>query len=240
MGNLFKCQLVFHNKMRCYWLRVCSSPGYAHIAHILGLGHYKKADSGNDEFSRQAIHFYKYGYFEDLFLEQLKDLMERYFMMAVPKFDFMTLYPTRQRNGFNTYMDGLLKKLSALTCMPYRQILTRKKDIKPNHDLKTFEERKNNVADSIELLEDVKGKRVIVVDNTSTTGISLIEVTNQLLAKGASTVVCLCLALSDKEKETDFDLNLSKKWDINEIITTFKSKKVPKGKIEKWKLAQVK
>ncbi len=228
--------------MRCYWLRVASSPGYNSKAQIFALGHYKRADEGEDEFSKQALHFYLYGYFEPFFFEEFKDLIERYFIAAEPKFDYMTLYPTRKQNGFNVHMDGLLKKLSASTGVHYSQILTRNKDIESNHDLKTFEERKKNIVDSIDILEDVKGKRILVVDNTATTGISLIDVTNQLLAKGANTVVCLCLALSDKERETDFDLNLSlgKQWDVNKIITTFKSKKVPKEDRERWKLAQVK
>lgn len=227
-------------KMRCYWLRVASSPGYNSKAHIFAFGHYRKTESGEDEFSKQALHFYKYGNFEPFFFEKFKDLIERYFMNANPKFDYMTLYPTRKQNGFNTYMNDLLRKVSETTGMPYKQILRRNKDIEPNHSLKTFEERKKNVIGSIDVLEDVQGKRLLVVDNTSTTGISLIDVTNQLIAKGATTVVCLCLSLSDKEIEMDFDLNLSlgRQWNVNKIIATFKSKKIQKEAREEWKLAQ--
>ena len=226
--------------MRCYLLRVASSPGYNSKVHIFAFDHYKKTDSGNDEFSKQANHFYLYGYFESFFFEKFKDLIERYFMNAKPRFDYMALYPTGKQNNFNPHMDNLLKKVAAATGMPYKEILRRNKDIEPNHSLKTFEERKTNIIGSIDILEDVQGKRILVVDNTSTTGISLIDVTNQVLAKGATAVVCLCLSLSDREIETDFDLNLSlgKQWDVNKIIATFKSKKVPKEAREKWKLAQ--
>lgn len=221
--------------MSLYIMRVGMSKGfYQEITHIFAIGHYKPKELGEDDFSRKLIYFYKYGNDINFFLEELTELYKLRFEGDSMKFDYFTLYPTRKKDGVNPNMVDLVNKISANVGLPYKQVLRRNKDVKPNHELKTFNERVENVKGSVDVTEDVVGKNILVLDNTATTGISLIDVANLLLSKGAKNVACICLGLSCKEKDTDYnDLNQTLKY--SKISKIFKSPYVPKEKREKWK-----
>lgn len=224
--------------MDIYLLRVGTSKKlYPEIAHIFGIGYYKPKELGEDDFSKKLIYFYKYGNNLNFFLEKLIDLFKLRFEGDSIRFDYITLYPTRKKDEINPNMENLIKKFSPSINVPYKQILRRNKNIKPNHELKTFEDRKDNVKGSLDVLEDIKGKNIIVLDNTTTTGISLIDATNLLLSKGANNVACVCLGLNYKEKDKDYnDLNKTLKY--SKIIKYFRSPFIPKEKREEWKTKQ--
>ena len=214
--------------MNLFHLRVGNSPKY-YPSRILifGLGHYISVETKNDDFSQKLIYFYKYGNNLNLLLDLLKEMYALRFKDDFIKFDYMTLYPTRNKNTLNPYMDELLMKLSKELNLPSKKILQRNKDIKPNHELKTFEERVSNLKESIEVLEDVTGKNIIIFDNVSTTGISLIYAGNILLEKGAKEVVGICLGLSNKEAIHDWS-DLNKTFKYQRIKELCKSPFIPK------------
>ena len=224
--------------MKTYIMRIGTSKAYyPKITHIFGIGHYKPKELGEDEFSKKAIFFYKYGNDLDFFLDQLIDLFRLRFENDSIKFDVITLYPTSKKDGINKNMETLIKRFSESINLPYRQIIRRIKDIRQNHTLKAFEERVANIQGSIEIIEDIKEKNVIILDNACTTGISLIDAANLLLDKGAHHVACICLGLNCKEKDSDYaDLNKTLKY--SKISTIFKTQFVPKEKREQWKIQQ--
>lgn len=233
-GKIFK-PIKYIPVMDMYYVRVGSSKKfYPKPALIFGIGHYVAVKSGEDDYSRNLIYFYKYGNNIGFFAEELKDLYKLRFEGDKIRFDYMTLYPTRKKDGLNQNMQNLINKLSMEINLPYRQILRRNRDILPNHELKTFEERIKNVQNSIDVMENVKDKNIIVIDNTSTTGISLIDAANLLLNKGSKEVACMCLGLSAKEKDKDWsDLNKTLKYSrIKEICM---SPFVPPEAYKKWK-----
>lgn len=218
-----------------YLLRVgMSKKLYPKIAHIFAIGHYKSKALGEDDFSKKLIYFYKYGNDLDYFLEKIVDLYKLRFENDSIKFDYITLYPTRQKGNVNPNMEKLAQELSKKIGIQYKKIIARNRDIKPNHELKTFEERKSNVTDSIDILEDIKEKNILLLDNTTTTGISLIDATNLLVEKGANHVACICLGLSSWGKEGDWD-DLNKTLKYSGIIDICKTPFVSKEKREKWK-----
>ncbi|MBR9677192.1 hypothetical protein GOV04_03555 [Candidatus Woesearchaeota archaeon] len=202
---------------------------------IFALDYYKSLESGEDDFSRKLIYFYKYGNNLDYFLENLLQLFTLRFKDDAIKFDLVTIYPTHKKDSLNLNMISLIESFSKNSGLQYNQIIRRIKTIKSNHECKSFEERKENVKDSIEITGDVKGKNIILVDNTSTTGISLIDATNLLYEKGVNMVVCVCLGLSEKEKEKDWkDINKTLKY--SKILTFCKSPFISEEERKKWKM----
>ncbi len=179
--------------------------------------------------------FYRYGNDKQYFLDMLIKFFKKYIANAKPTFDYITLYPEHEKDKLNGNMVNLLNDFSEATELKYEQILRRNRTINPNHEIGGVEQRRENVAGSIDILEDVKGKNVLIIDNVSITGTSLLAINNDLIKNGAKIVAGICLGLGDIEIETDYDLNPSKKWNIHEIMATFKSKKVSKEKREQWR-----
>lgn len=230
--------ILYTIDMSLYLLRVgISKKLYPRIAHIFAIGHYMPKSLGDDDFSRKLIYFYKYGNDSDFFIEKLVELYKLRFEGDIIKFDCITLYPTRKKGQINEHMESLVQEFSKQVKLPYKQIIRRNKDIKPNHELTTFEERKDNVKGTVDMLEGVQGKNIIVFDNTSTTGISLIDVTNLLIENGAKNVACICLGLGYKGKETDWD-DLNKTLKYSRIRDICRTPFVSEEKREKWKKEQ--
>ena len=223
--------------MEIYHVRVaCSKEFYPKPALIFGVSHYVSIASGEDNCSRDLVYFYKYGNKIGFFIEKLKDLYNLRFKGDKIKFDYMTLYPTRKKDGLNPNMQALAERLSREINLPYKQILRRNRDIMPSHELKTFKERIKNVGNSIDITDNVKDKSIIILDNTNTTGISLIDAANLLLSKGARETACMCLGLSAKEKDKDWsDLNKTLKY--SRIKDICRNPFVPQEVYEKWKKA---
>lgn len=218
-----------------YPVRVGSSnPYYPRKILIFALGHCVPLEGGEDEFSKNQIYFYKYGNKIESFLQQLEELYTLRFYQDTIKFDYLTLYPTRTKDSFNKNMIDLLSQFSEKINIPYKEILRRNRTIKANHTLNTFKDRLNNVRGSIDVREDVKNKRILLFDNTSTTGISLIDAADKLYHDGAKEVVGICLGLSDRQKQNDWnDLNKTLKY--SRIKDICKSAFVSKEKREEWK-----
>ena len=221
--------------MEIFLLRVgISKKLYPKSAYIFGINHYMPIEMGKEEYSKRLLYFYKYGNETEFFLNKLVELFNLRFTGDSIKFDYVTLYPSHKKDQINANMVNLATKFSKVTGLSYKQILRRNRDIKPGHELKTFEERKENLKSSIDILENVAGKNIIVLDNTATTGISLIDMTNLLIEKGAKNVVCICLGLGYKGKDNDWsDLNKTLKY--SKIISVCKGPYVPKEVYEEWK-----
>jgi len=226
--------------MELYLFRVGYSKEYLPIiAHIFGLGYYIPIkEETDDEYSKKIIYFYKYGNDTDFFIDKIKDLYQLRFAGDEIKFDILTIYPTHKKGILNPNIDKLIEEVSKRIDIPYNRMLIRNRDIKPNHELKTVEERIKNVRDSIDLKEDILGKNIMIFDNVSISGISLIDVTNFLYENGAEHVVCICLGLSNRNKKTDWnDLNYTLKY--SKIKKICKTPYVDKEEREKWKMTQL-
>lgn len=204
------------------------------ICYIYGLDYYKTYEEEEDEFSKKMNHFYKYGKNQQFFLEKLCDLYNLRFKNDSIKFDYLSLYPTHKKDCVNPNMRKLSLKLCNNIGIEFRQIIRRTKTIKQMHTLRSYEERMKNVKGSIELIENVKDKNILLFDNATITGISLMLANEYLLKHGVRHVACLCLGLGYKEKEQDWkDLNIKMKH--SDVVEKIKSPYVPKDKYEKYK-----
>ncbi|MEN3045542.1 MAG: ComF family protein [Candidatus Hydrothermales bacterium] len=120
----------------------------------------------------------------------------------VPEFDIITfvpLHPSRERErGFNQN-EIILDKLSKQIKTKYKKdILIRIKPTKSQAKIEVLEKRRKNVENAFRVLlsEEIKDKRILILDDVFTTGSTIEECAKVLKQKGASKVYALCIATS--------------------------------------------
>lgn len=187
---------------------------YENPCHVFALDEYKK-DRGEDEFSRKQVWFCVYGddEIEEEFHSGLKSLLKSKFVEDDIEWDLMTLYPTHVEGEVNPHMQALLKSLSSELGIEYRQILERNETIEENHELDSTKAKVVNLEGTIDT-HNFDEKNIILVDNISLTGTSLLHGTDQLINNGAERVFGVCLGLGESfpdrknitgdEKASDF------------------------------------
>jgi phosphoribosylpyrophosphate synthetase len=168
---------------------------YQNPCPVLALGEYKK-DKGEDEFSRKQVWFYVYGEegIEKEFRSNLKSLLESRFVEDQLDWNLMTLYPTHVKGKVNPHMQTLIRSLSSDTGIEYEQVLERTKNIEENHEIDSAKAKIVNLEGSIRV-KDFEGENVILVDNISLTGTSMLHGANQLLQNGAKRVFGVCIGM---------------------------------------------
>ena len=215
-------------------MRVCRSTEYPGIVtHAFAISHYVDVTDGNDNFSKKMMYFYKFGNDAEFFLSQFLDIYKTYFEKDKLKFDIISLVPTHEKSGINKNMQSLAEKLSLSISVPYEQILVRNRAIKKSHEISTFPERHENIMGSMDVIENVSGKNIILMDNVVITGTTLLEAARVLKGNGAKTVVCMSLGLGIKGKKTDYYLDGTMR--VSELMTKFASPKISRAEREAYK-----
>lgn len=94
------------------------------------------------------------------------------------------------RRGFD-HMELVARELQRFVDLPLFDVLSRTSG-KDQRKLGK-EERAQNLRDSVEVIDDVAGMSLLLVDDVVTTGASMREATRALLARGARAVTCCAL-----------------------------------------------
>jgi len=130
------------------------------------------------------------GLVADLFAPFMKKVIEgERFDLVIP----VPLSKSRRRErGFN--QAELLVQAMGLHSA---QIVTRVRKTAPQVDM-TDAQRRENQRDSFELTSDVKGKRILIVDDIVTSGATTNEIARILKKAGASHVSALAIACTNK------------------------------------------
>lgn len=117
------------------------------------------------------------------------------------EFDVLTWAPVswwrRYRRGYDQarlLAEGLAVELD----MPCQSLLRKKRHTKPQSSLKSESERRANVlgAYAVPCPEQVRGKRILLVDDVMTSGSTLSECARMLLTAGAKQLTCVTLAMT--------------------------------------------
>jgi len=82
------------------------------------------------------------------------------------------------------------------------------RDYAPQKEAGSYDNRKRNVEGAFEVVGDVSGKTIVVVDDVTTSGATLYEITRILLEAGCKKVYPVALALTVTEKVTNGDFKL--------------------------------
>ncbi len=189
-----------------YIYRIANSIYYDEPAHIFGMDYYDPDSKGEDDFTRKTVWFYVYGDedIEEEFKDRLKDLFKTRFVNDRVDWDLATLYPTHSKGEVNPHLQRLVENVSEELAIDYDQVIVRNQKIEESHELDTPKQKVVNLEGSIDIDGEVEDKNIIVVDNISLSGTSLLHATNRLLDEGAERVACVVLGLSDTMKENDW------------------------------------
>jgi competence protein ComFC len=107
----------------------------------------------------------------------------------------------RKKRGYNQ-SQLLAKELSALLEIPAENLLEKVKDTTPQHQL-SGKERRNHTRSLYRGISDVKGKRVLLIDDVVTTGATLCACSGELFRKGAAEVTAICCADARQKGRTE-------------------------------------
>lgn len=185
--------------------RNLSSKYYDDDLELLALDYYKPDSQGEDEFSRRQVWFYVYGdeeIYED-FLDELEDLMDSVIERSETSWDLLTLIPANVEEQINPNMEKIAETLGKTHDIEYTPLIEREETVDEEDIMRTFRHRFVNIEDSINLTRDVEGKNIILMDNVSITGASMLQAANILLENGAANVIGICLGVSDEHGEND-------------------------------------
>lgn len=116
-------------------------------------------------------------------------------------FDLMTYVPiSRLRRRKRGYDQTLLLAQAAGTCLDLTPVCTLRKRnlVKPQSRTLNLEERRYNIRGAFRVIapEEVRGKRVLLIDDVLTTGATVSEASRVLLEAGAKTVHVAALAVT--------------------------------------------
>ena len=116
-------------------------------------------------------------------------------------FDLMTYVPiSRIRRRKRGYEQTLLLAQAAGACLDLTPVCTLRKRnlVKPQSRTLNLEERRHNIRGAFHVIapEDIRGKRVLLIDDVLTTGATVSEASRVLLEAGAKTVHVAALAVT--------------------------------------------
>ena len=120
-------------------------------------------------------------------------------------FDILTWVPVSRRRRFRRGYDQcelLARALGRELGMPHRRVLRKHRHTPPQSGLHSLEERRANVLGAFRVCKnvDLRGKRVLLVDDICTTGATLNECARVLLTAGAKEVHGAAVAASSQKK----------------------------------------
>lgn len=153
---------------------------------------YEKVQKGIHLFKYDGVRSFGEGFGQlmaEYLLEYHEELLaETDLLLSVP------LHPKKEkRRGFNQ-TNLLCQEISKETGLLFSaDALTRKRDTVPQSTL-TPEERKENLKDVFAVAAEVRGKRILLVDDIFTTGTTCNECAKVLYRAGAKEVKVFCLA----------------------------------------------
>lgn len=122
--------------------------------------------------------------------------------------DLITYIPMgrgrRFQKGFD-HAEELAKALAKLTALPCEALLERYQKAPPQHSMKKRIMRSGNLLGVYEpardRLPEIEGKRILLVDDITTTGATFNEAAKTLMIFGAENVNCACALINPKPKQ---------------------------------------
>ncbi len=144
----------------------------------------------------ETYKFKRYTRLSEFFAPFVMEHIEKF----IPEFDVIIpvpLHPSRKRErGFNQ-IELILDKVCERMEINYRKdILIRIKPTKSQAKIKDDKKRKDNVKNAFIVIkkDDIKNRKVLIVDDVFTTGSTLEECAKAVKEKGALEVYALCIA----------------------------------------------
>ena len=172
---------------------------YKYPAHIFALDYYDPGSHGEDEFSRKEAWFYYIGddELEKEFSDRVEKLLDDLFVNNSIDWNYFTLAPSNEMDSLNKNMLKICKTISDKGGIEYRQVLRRSMSVDESGEMSSTRQKVINQEGSIEIIQDVEGDNIIILDNVSVSGVYLAYCTKMLLEAGAKTVCCVVLGVTN-------------------------------------------
>lgn len=164
------------------------------------------AASYQDKLISRLVHLYKYRFISDLHKPLGELLLKSILGCDFPLPDAIIPVPLHKRRlryrGFNQselLVDYLSEKMTPGFLIPtLGGALERKRYTHPQMEIKDSARRKKNISDAFRIpknrLKCIKGKRILLVDDISTTGATIFECAKTLKKSGAGEVFAVVIA----------------------------------------------
>jgi predicted amidophosphoribosyltransferase len=147
-----------------------------------------------DYYSKQIVD----GKHQDLsayFLDGIKSVFEK-----LPfKPNLIVVAPSSKKGNFSPTLDSLAKRLQKDYGIPYANVVERIREGKKLTTCAHLDERYREVKDAFKVNLNMKGLKVIILDDTKTTGLTTLECSKALRAAGAIDVLAVCLGINKHE-----------------------------------------
>ncbi len=155
---------------------------------------YFSMEQKRGEYSKHIV-LSKKSDFSDYFFEALKDVFKK--LPIRP--DTIVIIPSSKMGRFSPTVDELGRKLSNFFGITYRKIIKRIKEGKKLTSCSSCDERYTEIAGSFKVLDKLYGQNVVLLDDTRTTGMTILECAQELKKAGASEVVAVCLGINKNQ-----------------------------------------
>lgn len=134
----------------------------------------------------------------DFFLPQLCDLINRRFLQDIHEYDYITVFPGHEKDKLSPKLKTLAEKSVVDTNILYTPLLRRTETVERQRG-KSREERleqARNPSATLEYRSLLDGEQVLLLDDISTSGSSLLAGAYKLRQAGAGRVIGLTLGLT--------------------------------------------
>lgn len=165
----------------------------------------------NQPLIMKAIHLFKYRFVQDLHIPLGTLLTKTIAKAEIPIPDLIIpvpLHPRRIRwRGFN--QSELLAKIVSDNLLPLHEIpieksvLFRQRNTKPQMELKKRNQRQQNISNAFKIKHSklIKDKKILLIDDVSTTGSTIFECAKILKSNGADEVFAVVVAKQEISRQ---------------------------------------
>jgi predicted amidophosphoribosyltransferase len=152
---------------------------------------YYPLSTRKDEYSKQIV-FGKKTDLSNYFFEEVKTVLAK-----LPfKPDLLIIVPSSKMLKFSPTILGLGKKLSKEVNIPFKRSIKRIRERTKLTDCANQEERYASVNGSLKVIKKLKGEKIVLLDDTRVSGVTLLECAKILKKAGASDVAAICLGIN--------------------------------------------
>ncbi len=149
-----------------------------------------------DEYSKNIV-FGKKTDLSHLFIQE----MEEIFGQLPFKPDLVIVVPSSKINKFSPTMVNLGRRLSRTFKIKFSRRIKRIEERTKLTDCSTQEERYNSITGCFKVIKKLNYEKVILLDDTRVSGVTLLECAKILKKAGASDIVAVCLGINAWEKK---------------------------------------
>jgi len=157
--------------------------------------YYSKSQK-KDEYSKQIV-FGKFQDLSDYFFEPVKNVFAK--LPFIP--DLIVVAPSSKIGAFSPTLNSLASRLSKVYGVPHVNVIERIREGKKLTNCPHLEERHKEIDGAFKVIVSMKGLKVVLLDDTKTTGLTSLECAKELKTAGVLVIMAVCLGINRVKKK---------------------------------------